>query len=660
MNATDLALTIALAGGGDNTEKITQAVTDWLDENVVQETGYVIDKTLLVEDAAADAKTVGDKIADVKSAISDLSDYVTATFPQETVTDTAIASFTDGADNIPIKSLKIDIDPVQNLHGYSTPWVGGAGKNKVPSILNGGVSSITHGDVKLTVVNGMFNFKGTSSASGGRNTLRTADFVLPAGTYYLKQTLVSTANWPSVFVMKSSDNSSLVTDTGSFTLAEETTVYVGWNIVNTYVYDSTAKVQVESGSEATNWMPYANECPISGYTSVHPTRTGKNLLAINPFDYEINGMTFTANSDGSFVVNGLATADWGYSSNNGAKAIRKLLKNHKYTLSGGHWANTGVAYIQLVYDGDEDGATISLVSTSGSYTYTATQDATLRSIFVFFRGGNNFDHDLVKPMFEEGASASAFESPDFSAISILFPDAAGTVCCGNITLNEDGSADLAVTHGIDDLGNLTWVDNSDYGFYSNAWVSSVGARSFAGSETPNALCSALKVSPSFSVSGATADNLIGYASGSLMARSTQFANATAFKAAMNGQKIVFELALPVAYHIDKEDAGVLTTLLGLNYVFAETGNVNTLTYRGDPSMYQTTQINAALSALAAMIANVETSMTASKAYSVNDFLTVNGKLYIVTADIAQGGTITPNTNVTATTVGEQLAEILNS
>lgn len=49
-------------------------------------------------------------------------------------------------------------------------------------------------------------------------------------------------------------------------------------------------------------------------------------------------------------------------------------------------------------------------------------------------------------------------------------------------------------------------------------------------------------------------------------------------------------------------------------------------------------------------ANVESSTTASKAYSVGEFLVLNGILYKVASAIASGATITPNTNVIATTM----------
>ena len=46
----------------------------WIADNLLQETGYVIDNSLTVQNAAADAKAVGDEITDLKNAVSDLYD----------------------------------------------------------------------------------------------------------------------------------------------------------------------------------------------------------------------------------------------------------------------------------------------------------------------------------------------------------------------------------------------------------------------------------------------------------------------------------------------------------------------------------------------------------------------------------------------------------
>ena len=46
----------------------------------------------------------------------------------------AIATFPDGSD-LPMPKLEVAIEPQQDLHGYDAPWVGGAGKNKLPMTL---------------------------------------------------------------------------------------------------------------------------------------------------------------------------------------------------------------------------------------------------------------------------------------------------------------------------------------------------------------------------------------------------------------------------------------------------------------------------------------------------------------------------------------------
>lgn len=58
-------------------EEIAEAVGAWLEEHVDPETGYVIDNSLTVEGAAADAKATGDAVDELKSAINDVLSDVT-------------------------------------------------------------------------------------------------------------------------------------------------------------------------------------------------------------------------------------------------------------------------------------------------------------------------------------------------------------------------------------------------------------------------------------------------------------------------------------------------------------------------------------------------------------------------------------------------------
>ena len=89
-----------------------------------------------------------------------------------TVEDASV-SFSDGADGIPMEECEVTIVPTQDLHGYSKPWAGGAGKNKLPIT----ATSQTVQGVTFTV-----NSNGTISLSG--TATGRADFVLSTFNAY--------------------------------------------------------------------------------------------------------------------------------------------------------------------------------------------------------------------------------------------------------------------------------------------------------------------------------------------------------------------------------------------------------------------------------------------------------------------------------------------
>lgn len=108
---------------------------------------------------------------------------------------------------------------------------------------------------------------------------------------------------------------------------------------------------------------------------------------------------------------------------------------------------------------------------------------------------------------------------------------------------------------------------------------------------------------------------------------------------------------PVVYDVTPTQ---VKTLLGANNIWSSTGEIDTLTY------YKLNDTSTQILLVKALLATEESSTTASQAYSVNDFLILNNTLYIVTANIANGGTITVGTNVNATTIGAQITALLNA
>lgn len=65
-------------------------------------------------------------------------------------------------------------------------------------------------------------------------------------------------------------------------------------------------------------------------------------------------------------------------------------------------------------------------------------------------------------------------------------------------------------------------------------------------------------------------------------------------------------------------------------------------------------LKTALSDLGGSLAPVEETATASQSYAVNDLLVYNNQLYKVVSVIAAGGTLTPGTNITETTIDAEL------
>ena len=82
----------------------------------------VVDNTLTQAGAAADAKKTGDEIGAIKNDLSEKADKSEALSAYIVETETgSIASFSDGADDVPVKDLTVAIEPVQSGSGDPSP-----------------------------------------------------------------------------------------------------------------------------------------------------------------------------------------------------------------------------------------------------------------------------------------------------------------------------------------------------------------------------------------------------------------------------------------------------------------------------------------------------------------------------------------------------------
>lgn len=252
---------------------------------------------------------------------------------------------------------------------------------------------------------------------------------------------------------------------------------------------------------------------------------------------------------------------------------------------------------------------------------------------------------------------SGADTSDPTVVSISWQSEAGTVYGGTLDVT---SGVLTVTHAKRTLTASGVTFNDRIPTQNRVWFTQNDKAIYIQSDDPLTMCETAIVSPEKYTAFNPDWFCIGIGSGN---QETYIGGVTylpgvtdlsTFKTWLNNNPITYtyKLKTPQVYQLTPQE---INTLLGQNNIWADCGDVS-VEYCADPTLY----INGKLTALASMITNIETGMAASKAYAVNDFLTVNNQLYIVTAPIANGGIITPGTNVTETTIGAQITGIINT
>lgn len=407
-----------------------------------------VDNTLAISGAAADAKKTGDEIATVK-------DGLFAAF----VTDTAsgsIASFSDGADGVPVKSLTVDIEPVQDLHGQDAPYPAGGGKNKLDT------STVTVDNITFTPdANGYVTPSSTSSDTRGWGYANSQyKFSLPSGTYKFVWEIKTAGTSSNRGYRVYSESGTILADgygntlntsgaSTAFTISETTNIGVFIK-----QYDMVGRFMVISSTESTAWSPYENICPISGHTSVVVTRTGKNLLA-KPFVYFSNASATL--DDCFFVKAGQYTFHFDTSTATSWRfGIRLMDKDGNFLSDSGHNPVSGFFYngsVKIWLNGAD--------VTIKEIPINIVEDCYIR--IVFANGNTSASTTVTGAQLEVGSTATAYEPYNGQTYTI---DLDGTRYGGTLDV---GTGVLTVDRMYKELSsNIPWQKSSSYpgGFYS--------------------------------------------------------------------------------------------------------------------------------------------------------------------------------------------------
>lgn len=198
----------------------------------------------------------------------------------QTITETGDIVTYQGDDLTAVKSLTTALEPIQDLHGYDSPWPAGGGKNLIPPF------KVTSGSgAGLTMTpndDGTIRIHGTATnTSSTLISQKTVSITLPAGTYTFYHGISDLYNKIYCQIVTSGYNffSRYAKDT--YTIANEFTITrldIGVNAADGEAIDVTIKPQLELGSTATSYSPYSNICPIYGRTGQTVTVAGEDLL----------------------------------------------------------------------------------------------------------------------------------------------------------------------------------------------------------------------------------------------------------------------------------------------------------------------------------------------------------------------------------------------
>ena len=217
----------------------------------------------------------------------------------------------------PLKELVVDINPVQDLHGYANPWPPGGGMN----LLNYGDYTNNY-RVTSVVDNGDGSFTVTASGLGAY-----VDHLIPvtAGVSYSIKcedgiNLDGNATQMNYCYVYDGDNdaSTALVNSGSFKTKKTFTPTGSVILVRTKVTGGSGggvgkcvKPMVFKGETLPEmWTPYSNICPISGWTGckvwVQPTHDTSAQADYNIIWQTeagtVYGSTLTINEDRSMVL----------------------------------------------------------------------------------------------------------------------------------------------------------------------------------------------------------------------------------------------------------------------------------------------------------------------------------------------------------------------
>lgn len=371
----------------------------------------------------------------------------------------AIASFeTDMVGRA--KEVKVEIEPVQDLHGYENPWPAGGGKNKLNlatdvAVLSGNVPSnvtITSADGTATITENYYN--------RDSNKFGWAFDVEENTNYTISGNAQSTSN---VQLKIYSEDGSLVYSSTvtkdvlgafnrTFNSGSNTKLYFYASITSWGQTIALTSMQIESGSTATDYAPYSNICPITGWDGVSidtAVEAYKLLPTVAQTRWESSGIIIDYVGRGKYRIHGQRTGTVALPTIPVEPFIVPSGDGRRFDMHNSK-GNSGVSiYLKSATGSTVDNWTMSPADRVSS-GYTLMAGKTVAGFEIRCSPNDSIDFTF-EPTFSKNKT---------STVPISWIDEAGTVYGGHLTWLRDGTVRVTKTHESVNLSSLTWQRRS--------------------------------------------------------------------------------------------------------------------------------------------------------------------------------------------------------
>ena len=195
--------------------------------------------------------------------------FIEKLFEGTSIGPAAICSFSDGAQDAPLKSLTFDIEPVQDLHGYSYPWPAGGGKNIFDFNTFQDKSIEGDGELYNSTTRLLSDIFTVQANNAYLVTYPSSGFIFIGHIEYDDSDVFQSR----VLVDQKSGSTQITPTTNRIRL-----YFSKDPNTETITKDDLATAQVTKGTTPPDkFYPYSNICPISGWTQVKVTRAGINV-----------------------------------------------------------------------------------------------------------------------------------------------------------------------------------------------------------------------------------------------------------------------------------------------------------------------------------------------------------------------------------------------